>query len=156
MWILCCYCFCCCVCKHTLDIEKLKDWEAQTKRWGSNKHLPEQRLSNLEKNSFENVDEILLKEKKDLSQKCSTWKTLDQGVSFSRLPLNRGRVSQINCEIYRLPPSPQTQFQQYLSRHGKSWKHASIACGQFWRKLWTFLEKQHFFGSFNPSIAISL
>ena len=29
-----------------------------------------------------------------------------------------------------------------LSRHGKSRKHASIACGKFLQKLWTFLQKQ--------------
>ena len=32
-------------------------------------------------------------------------------------------------------------------RHEKSRKHASIACGHFWRKLWTFLHKVHISGS---------
>ena len=37
-----------------------------------------------------------------------------------------------------------------LGRHGKSCKHASIACGQLLRKLWTFLDEQCIFGNFNP------
>ena len=32
-----------------------------------------------------------------------------------------------------------------MLRHGKSRKHASNACGQFLRKLWTFLFKPQFF-----------
>ena len=38
------------------------------------------------------------------------------------------------------------------TRHGKSRKHASVVCGQFLRKLWTFLDKQQFSCSFYPSM----
>ena len=44
----------------------------------------------------------------------------------------------------------------FTNRHGKSRKHANIACGQFLRKLWTFLDKQQYFDSFYPSMATSL
>ena len=30
-------------------------------------------------------------------------------------------------------------------------RHASSACRQFLRKLWTFLDKQHIFGSSHPT-----
>ena len=33
------------------------------------------------------------------------------------------------------------------TRHGNSRKHASIACGQLLRKLWTFLDEQYIFGN---------
>ena len=35
-----------------------------------------------------------------------------------------------------------------IARYGKSRKHASIACRQFLRKLWTFLEKNSFLAVF--------
>ena len=43
------------------------------------------------------------------------------------------------------------------SRHGKSCKHASNACGQNLRKLWTFLDKKHFIAVFThqcPQVCI--
>ena len=41
-------------------------------------------------------------------------------------------------------------------KHEKSRKRASIACGQFLRKLWKFLDLQQFFGSFYPSMPTNL
>ena len=43
-----------------------------------------------------------------------------------------------------------------VNRHGKSCKHASVACGQFLRKSWTFLDKQKTLGSVYPSMATSI
>ena len=43
-----------------------------------------------------------------------------------------------------------------MLRHGKSRKHASNACGQFLRKLWTFCVKQQFSCNFHPSLPPSL
>ena len=41
-----------------------------------------------------------------------------------------------------------------LVRHGKSCKHASRACGQFLRKLWTFLEIRQFMSVFPHKCAL--
>ena len=53
-----------------------------------------------------------------------------------------------------LPPSPIRPLSS--CRQGKSRKHASIACGQFLRKLWTFLDQQQFSFSFYPSMPTNL
>ena len=42
----------------------------------------------------------------------------------------------------------------HICRHGKSRKHASNACGQFLKKLWTFLDKQQFSCSVCPKVVI--
>ena len=41
-------------------------------------------------------------------------------------------------------------------KHEKSPKHASVACGQLLRKLWTFLDPQQIFGSLYASMATNL
>ena len=49
-------------------------------------------------------------------------------------------------------PTKEAEPDYISNRHGKSRKYASIACGQFLRKLWTFLDKQQFSCSFYPSM----
>ena len=59
---------------------------------------------------------------------------------------------QINCSLI----SSTRCFRGFEVRHGISRKHASIACRQFLKKLWTFLEKLQFSLSFYPPMPTSL
>ena len=61
---------------------------------------------------------------------------MEQGV------LRESKDSLIFYSLMVILLVPRTCF----GRHGKSRKHASVACGQFFRKLWTFLDKQRIFG----------
>ena len=47
-------------------------------------------------------------------------------------------------------------YQFILIRHGKSCKHASNACGQFFKNFLTFLDKQQFLCSFYPPMPTTL
>ena len=66
-------------------------------------------------------------------------------------PLGRGRHNvEILC-IYMCLYVLDT----FINGQRKSYKHASIACGQFLRKLWTFLVNNNFLAAY-PSMATSL
>ena len=54
------------------------------------------------------------------------------------------------------PRQQQQQYLRYYSDMEKVVKHASVACGQFLRKLRTFFDKHQFFDSFYQSMATSL
>ena len=52
--------------------------------------------------------------------------------------------------------SPCTTHHNMPPRHGKSHKHASIACRQFWENYGRFWINNHFFGSFYQSMVTIL
>ena len=74
-------------------------------------------------------------------QRVSSVKTNSSSKDFSGI---HQLLSSINCCL------------PLKDRHGKSRNHASTACGQFLRKLWTFWDKQRILGIFFSSMAISL
>ena len=82
---------------------------------------------------------------------CSQWGMIYLQVCYtpSRYPWDNLQTFSIHC--------PHTlQIHDQNTRPGKSRKHAIIACGQFLRKLWTFLHNQQHFCSFYPLMATSL
>ena len=70
-------------------------------------------------------------------KKCSNKKTCFAKVDGSAQKIS-GRHLSRPCRPFWAPQCPFQVLQ--VVRHGKSRKHVSLACGQVFRKLWTFLD----------------